>query len=212
MKKLFLSLTLAAASFAAFAQVPTIGIRGGVNFASLLIGAQGTDVTITTGTLTTYSVGVFADFKFGGVSLQPALNYVGRGGNFNEDGVMAKFDLRYLQVPVNLVYHVPVLIGNVYFGAGPYVAYGTSGTVTANDGSGSGTQSANAKFGGADGEFTSTDVGADVIIGLQFKTGFLVHFNYDLGLANIVNNDNPNNTGGGSFKTRTWGLSVGYAF
>jgi hypothetical protein len=210
MKKLLLAFCLLAVSYVTFAQLPTIGIRGGVQFAKLMIGAEGTNVTVTTGTLTTYTVGAFADFKFGNVSFQPALNYTGRGGEFTGGGVTAKFNLHYFQVPLNIVYHVPVLVGNVYFGAGPYVAFGVSGTTTANDGSGE--QSANVVFGGTNGDFNSTDIGINGIAGIQFKSGFLIHMNYDLGLVNILDNNNPNNTGGGQFKTRTWGLSIGYAF
>ena len=65
MKKLFLSLFLTAVSAVTFAQLPTFGIRGGANFAKLLISADGTNLSVATGSLTTYSVGVFVDFKFG---------------------------------------------------------------------------------------------------------------------------------------------------
>lgn len=211
MKKLFLSLFLATVSAATFAQLPTFGIRGGVNFAKLLISADGTNLSATTGSLTTYSVGAFADFKFGNTSLQPALNYTGKGGTITGDGgTSGKFDLHYLQVPLNLVYHIPVIVGNIYFGAGPYVAVGVNGTATGNDGTT--TTSDKVTFGGANGDFASTDIGINGIAGIQFKGGFLIHINYDLGLTNVLNTSNPNNSGGGQLKTRTLGLSIGYAF
>ena len=52
------------ASFAAFAQLPTIGFKGGVNFATLNASASGTNLSITSGTLTTFNVGAFVDFKY----------------------------------------------------------------------------------------------------------------------------------------------------
>jgi len=211
MKKLFLSLFLTAVSAVTFAQLPTFGIRGGANFAKLLISADGTNLSVATGSLTTYSVGVFVDFKFGNTSFQPALNYTGKGGSITGDGgVSGKFDLHYLQVPLNIVYHVPVIVGNIYFGAGPYVAVGVNGTTTGSDGTT--TETDKVTFGGANGDLATTDIGVNGIAGFQFKGGFLIHINYDFGLTNILNTSNPANSGGGELKTRTLGVSIGYAF
>lgn len=204
MKKTLLSLCLLMASFAAFAQLPTIGFKGGVNFATLNASASGTNLSVTSGTLTTFNVGAFVDFKFGNVSLQPALNYTGKGGKFSVstedfDG-SAQIKLYYLQVPVNVVYHVPAVVGDFYFGAGPYVGVGISGKTKDSDGS-----TADVKF-GSDGDVKRTDIGANAIVGFKFKTGFLINANYDLGLSNIAN-DNT-----GKLKNRVFGISVGYAF
>lgn len=209
MKKTLLSLCLLMASFAAFAQLPTVGFKGGVNFATVNASASGTNLTVTSGTLTTFNVGAFVDFKFGNVSLQPALNFTGKGGKFSNSGDedfegSAQFKLYYLQVPVNVVYHVPVVVGDFYFGAGPYVGMGVSGKekVKINGAE----QSEDVKFGSGDEEIKRTDFGANAIVGFKFKTGFLINANYDLGLSNITNDDT------GKLKNRVFGISVGYAF
>lgn len=209
MKKTLLSLCLLMASFAAFAQLPTVGFKGGVNFATLHATSNGSNLSINSGTLTTFNVGAFVDFKFGNVSLQPALNFTGKGGSFSgssdEDfGGSAQSKLYYLQVPVNVVYHVPAVIGDFYFGAGPFLGMGISGKekIKANGVE----QSEDVKFGSGEDEVKRTEFGANAIVGFKFKTGFLINANYDLGLSNIANDDTS------KLKNRVFGISVGYAF
>lgn len=206
MKKTLLSLCLLMASFAAFAQLPTFGVKGGVNFATLHATVDGFSGSGNSGSLTSFNVGAFVDFKFGNVSLQPALNFTGKGGSSSvsfddEASSNSKVKLYYLQVPVNVVYHVPAVVGDFYFGAGPYLGMGVSGK--AKDDSGN---SENVKFGSGQDELKRTDAGLDAIVGFKFKSGFLINANYDWGLTNITNVD------GIKLTNRVFGISVGYAF
>ncbi len=98
---------------------------------------------------------------------------------------------------------VPVVIGNIYFGAGPYVGIGLSGKVKVTGT----TESQDIKF-GSDGDFKRTDFGLNGIAGLEFKGGFLVGLNYDLGLTDIGNDG----TSESATKNRVFGLSVGFKF
>jgi len=225
MKKALLTICFAAASLVTFAQLPTFGIRGGVNFASQSISASGLGVSVASGTLTTFNAGVFADFKFANISLQPALNFTGKGAKYSGDITDANGNdagsgtvterLYYLQLPVNVVYHIPVLVGNVYFGAGPYIAKGISGSaripggVDTGNGTTTGSTSETIHFGNNENDIKPMQYGADFILGVEFKTGFLIHANYDLGLSN----DFPAADGSGlSSKSRVFGFSVGYKF
>ncbi|WP_413668751.1 porin family protein [Mucilaginibacter sp. Mucisp86] len=206
MKKTLLSLCLLMASFAAFAQLPTFGVKGGVNFATLHATVDGFSGSGNSGSLTSFNVGAFVDFKFGNVSLQPALNFTGKGGSSSfavddETSSNSKVKLYYLQVPVNVVYHVPAVVGDFYFGAGPYLGMGISGK--AKDDSGN---SEDVKFGSGQDEIKRTDAGLNAIVGFKFKTGFLINANYDWGLTNITNVD------GIKLTNRVFGVSVGYAF
>src|SRR5258707_15344924 len=104
MKKLLLSINLIALSFVIFAQQTTIGLRGGLNFAQLQSSAAASNVSHTSDSFTTFSVGAFVDLKFGNISLQPALNLTGKGGQAtSSDGGTVQFDLHYLQFPINVV-------------------------------------------------------------------------------------------------------------
>jgi hypothetical protein len=206
MKKTLLSLCLLMASFAAFAQLPTVGFKGGVNFASLHATMDGISGSGNSSSLTTFNVGAFVDFKFGNVSLQPALNFTGKGATSSvaigeEARSSSKIKLYYLQLPVNVVYHVPAIVGDFYFGAGPYLGMGVSGK--SKDDSGN---SEDVKFGSGLNEIKKTDAGLNGIVGFKFKTGFLINANYDWGLTNITN------VSGIKLTNRVFGISVGYAF
>jgi hypothetical protein len=205
MKKILLLVCCAFAASTAFAQLPTFGIRGGVNFASINVSAG--NVSASTGSTTSFAVGVFADFKVGAVSIQPALNYTGKGGNVS-DGSGSEVDMKtyYAQIPVNVVYRIPAVIGNVYFGAGPYVGIGLSGKGKVTDGTT--TEKQDITFGSGPDDLKRTDFGLNGIAGVEFKNGFILGLNYDLGLSDI-NNDN---SGSVSTKNRVFGISVGFKF
>ena len=226
MKKPILLLLLTLATSFAFAQLPTIGIKGGVNFASLGASGQannvvaGTNLQASSGNITSFNIGVFADIKFGNVSLQPAINFTGKGGTFDgTTGVLpggstsqvhSKYNLYYVQVPVNIVYHIPVVIGEIYFGAGPYGSSGVHGKLkqtAVNTQSGSFGGSRDIKFGNESGEIKRMDYGANAIAGIRLKGGLLFNINYDLGLTNILPDADGN-----KMKTRVLGISAGFAF
>ena len=213
MKRCILTICLVITWLGVFAQIPSIGIKGGLNFASFSSSDNGTSVK--SGGITTFNAGVFVDFKFGNLSLQPALNYTGKGGTYSEFlripepniggaavSETVKDNLYYLQLPVNLVYHIPVIIGNIYFGIGPYIAQGLSGKQTYN-----GNNSQSVSFGNAEGDIKAQQFGADAIVGFKLKGGLLLNANYDLGLTNDV----PS-VDGGSSKSRVFGISLGYVF
>jgi hypothetical protein len=209
MKKILLLVCCAFAASTAFAQIPTVGIKGGVNFASLSSSSSSTAGTYNTGTLTSFSAGVFVDFKTSGnISIQPALLYTGKGakesGEDSGTSYSVKAKINYLQIPVNIVYNVPVAVGTFYFGAGPYAAYGLSAKVEA---AGSGqSQSIDVNFGDGEDQYKRIDAGITALAGLKFKQGLLLNLNLDLGLTNVSNQVDS------STKTRVVGLSVGYAF
>jgi hypothetical protein len=205
MKKILLLLCCSFGVSAAFAQMPGFGIKGGVNFASL--NASNGNLSLNTGTTTTFAVGVFADFKLGAVSIQPAVNYTGKGGNINDgDGNMVDIKTYYVQVPVNVVYHFPAGIGNAFVGAGPFVGVGLSGKATAKSGGTSISDDIN--FGDGPEDFKRTEFGLNGIAGIEFDGGFLIGINYDLGLSDITNDNGDS----GALKNRVFGISVGYKF
>ncbi|MBD1366316.1 PorT family protein [Mucilaginibacter sp. ZT4R22] len=206
MKKLLLSIVFVAASMGAFAQIPKFGIKGGVNFAN--VSASSGSVSASFDNLTTFSVGAFADLKAGAISIQPGLFYTGKGFQFDNQiaNETDKIKLFYLQVPVNFVYHAPIVVGNIYVGAGPFVAYGISGKSKATSGGTSIEE--DITFGDGEDDIKRTEFGLQGIAGLQLKGGFLVGISYDLGLSNIANNID----GEGSVKNKVFGVSVGFTF
>jgi hypothetical protein len=206
MKKLVLAILAFGSALTASAQSKTtFGVSGGVNFAKIVVSLEGSSISASTGSLTTFSVGVFADAPVGSnLSIQPGLYYTGKGGSQSESGETSKLKLYYLQLPVNIVYNVPVSAGKLFFGAGPYAAYGLSGKQEAT-----GESSVDVKFGSdVSSDVKRTDFGATGLVGFNFTNGLLLKANYDLGLSNIL----PTNEFGAKTKNRVFGLSVGYTF
>jgi len=227
MKKILLIACFLIISLATFAQMPFIGVKGGLNIATITNPDGGNSVSSSS--IATFNAGVFVDFKFGNFSLQPALNYTGKGGSYTEnlyyyfpDAVPepniangsgagtenVKEQLYYLQLPVNIVYHLPVVVGNIYFGAGPYIAQGLSGKITDSYSNASTVTTQKVTFGNSASDIKATQFGADAIIGFKSRSGILFNVNYDLGLTNDI----PASAGGSKSKSHVFGISLGYAF
>lgn len=205
MKKLIFTVVLASAALFASAQIPKLGIKGGVNFAN--VSQSSGSFSFSPGSLTSFSVGVFADLKAGAVSIQPGLFYTGKGYKFDEQisNTSQKFQLYYLQVPVNIVYHAPIVVGNIYFGAGPFAAMGISGKDKST--SGGTTTETDVNFGDGVDDVKKTEFGIQGIAGLQLKGGFLIGLSYDLGLSNLSNDSSS-----GTIKSKVFGVSIGFTF
>ncbi|MBK0380877.1 porin family protein [Mucilaginibacter segetis] len=205
MKKLLLSIALFSAVTTAFAQSASFGIKGGVNFAD--VAASSGSFSATLGSLTTFSVGAFTDIKAGAISVQPGIYYTGKGfKTVTTSTESVSLDLKYVEVPVNFVYHVPAVVGDVYFGAGPYAAIGVNGKAKAKSGSDS--YEEDVTFGDGPEDIKKTDFGLQFIGGFHFSKGLLIGVNYDLGLSDISNDDSTD----GTLKHRVWGISVGFTF
>jgi len=205
-----LTILAAGAVFTASAQSKTtFGVKAGVNFSSLHVSSEGSSNTANSGSLTTFSAGLFADAPIGskGFSLQPGLFYTGKGGDSNDGISTGKLKLYYLQVPVNVVYNIPFTAGKLFFGGGPYAAYALSGTV--KDQVSGRSVSVDVNFGNdINDDFKRTDFGITALAGFQFTNGVLFNINTDLGLSNTL----PSNSGGVSVKNRVFGISAGYSF
>lgn len=225
MKLYLLGLLLCSGVLSASAQSVTFGIKGGFNASNFTRSNKYNPNFNRSNTVVSFQGGVFADLSLGKFSLQPAVMYTGKGGStfmsYADDDVIShiygKAHIYYLQVPVNLIYHVPLGKGSLLLGAGPFVSKAINGRFKAYDplvSSGRVPASIQQRY-DSDIEFSSTnynafkafDYGVNGIIGLQAnKISF--NFNYDLGLANI----NPEKRTEYKTRTRTAGLSIGYIF
>lgn len=204
-KLLFAILAIGSVTTVSAQSKTTFGISGGLNFAKIKASISGSSTSASSGSLTSFSVGFFADAPLGGnFSIQPGLYYTGKGGKTDFEAGPRKAKLTYLHLPLNVVYSVPISTGKFFFGAGPYGAYGLSAKIEIE-----GQATEKFKFGNDDNsDIKRTDFGATGLIGFNFTNGLLLKANYDLGLTNIL----PNNNGGHNMKNRVLGVSVGFAF
>lgn len=191
------------------AQSINVGIKAGVNFSKLAASSGG--LTLTSSSTTGFHVGAVVDLGFDNWSLQPGLLYSTKGGTYGSaaDGGTAKLTLNYVEVPVNLLYNIPLVVGKVFIGGGPYFGYGISGkgtTTGAFTSTGSGTETQNLTFGSGPGDTKNPDYGVNFIGGFRFNTGLSFSVGYGLGLGNLSNDSSA------TIKNNVVSVSVGYFF
>ena len=210
MKKILLTICLAAVSLTTFAQTEkpvTFGVFGSFNLAIIAASSSGSNQTETTGSLPSVSAGFFADIKIAPKwSIQPGLMYAGKGGKTRDKESNSTYttNLNYLEIPVNVVYHSPVKSGEIWLGAGPYFAYGLSAKETLKEGTNS--ISVDIDFGSAQDEYKPTDAGITFMAAYKLNSGLFFALHPDIGLQNIVNINSL------QYNTRVTRFTIGYSF
>jgi hypothetical protein len=225
MKKIILLLCLLGSTGALFAQSARFGINAGLNLSTLSYSSSGQ--TNATSSLAGFHIGAFADFGLGAVSIQPGILYTTKGGKDDVSGTSTvgsstltyhatdQINLNYIEVPVNVLYHIPVVVGNIFIGGGPYVAMGVSGKEKTSDtytqtggstASGSSASESNLSFGNSSGDIKNPDYGINLLGGIRLKSGLLFSAGYGFGLANL------SNVSGSKTKNNGFSLSIGYSF
>jgi opacity protein-like surface antigen len=171
------------------------GITAGANQSKLDLKTGGN--TFSSKALTGFQIGAYADIAFSeNWSLVPELLYIQKGGKNEVLGNTLKFELSYLEVPVNVAYKLDLGGGSklLFFG-GAYLAYELD---------------AKAKEGGVSvdyDEYTEDfDYGLNLGVGYQYKR-LSVKLQYSMGLADISKYD------GLKIKNKECvSLSVGFSF
>jgi Outer membrane protein beta-barrel domain len=171
------------------------GIKGGVNIANMTISTTGMSMTPTS--IVGLHIGPVADFK-----LQESL-YFNTGILYSLKGASAAgatSTLNYLVIPLNLAYKFPMKSKSDFFiGAGPYLGYALSGKNKFNG------QTEDITFGS--GGMKRFDFGVGFGAGVELGS-FLASLNYELGLANLVD-DSSQDT---KLKNKVFQISIGYLF
>ena len=198
---------IALAPIRAVGQGRLVGVKAGVNFATM--GGSDLDVFETAcscnvSSRTAFAVGGFMSFQLGQVlRLQPELLYVGKGTAFDISGQALEIRTTYIEIPVLLVV-APRVQGTIHpslFGGGAVaVKIGCSLA-----GGGSSTSCSNATF-----NVKSLDYGLILGAGLGYSVGrgeLLLDARYNLGLADFID-ENPTP----ALKYRGLALMAGYSF
>ena len=217
MKKVFLLAGLIITTAGAYAQTISYGVKAGLNLSKLT--SSGNGGSVSSETLAGFHLGGIVDFKFQSFSIQPGILFSTKGGSTSvtssgtnggifTGSISAKTTLDYIEVPVNFLYRSVAGNGNIFIGAGPYIAFGVSGksTLDTNINGQPDHQSENVKFGSADGEIKNPDFGINALAGYQLNNGFAISAGYGLGLTNLSNKDNS------KVKNQGFNFSLGYFF
>lgn len=200
----------------------SVGLRGGYVSSELdLTSAAGSADKSATSPLHSWQAGVFFNVPlFRNGYLQPGMSFITKGANLENKGeqganlflpAATRIKLQYLELPVNLVYKVPVGIGKLVFGGGPYAAFSLRGDYELaiyNQGKLVQASSQRVDF-NQDPNVFSTDInlhrwdaGVNATAGIEFNCYVTVGVNYSQGLMDI-------NKSAGGLKNRYFGVSVG---
>ncbi|MEO6538603.1 MAG: porin family protein [Ferruginibacter sp.] len=221
-----LSTFIVLAGICSMVNAQTFYVQGGVNLANITTTNSGQ--TEKNNLLTTFNVGFISRFGLSKIlDLETGLLLSGKGAkaetyfNGGNDYVKSKFNPLYLEVPLNLVFNVPLeKKTGLFFNVGPYVAIGVGGKSKTESKLGPLTSSSESdiKFSNDD-PFTSQqdDAAYDKLkrfdFGANFGGGFdlkkvIIKANYGLGLAKINSTQSNNNTDDKN-KYRTVSISLG---
>jgi hypothetical protein len=164
--------------------------------------------------------GIWSDIRLSDyLDFQPHLMFSRQGSSLMESSASGHsgymwFD--YLEVPLNLMYRIPVGYDDFLLGAGPYVALGLVGTYSYEMDSLSGAKSTlegKVLFRGVDPStgsdnlhFRPFDAGYNATLSYQFSFGLTFGLRYSRGLINML----PSGTG--HMQNQYAGLSLGYLF
>ena len=231
MRRLLLLVAFLFTSGFLYAQV-SIGVKGGYIFSDLRFkGAAASGIgnnDTHSGGLTSWHADAIVNIPLGQTNfyLQPTLGYVRKGATFSNaahlqgaPGVYIaegqRLSLDYIEMPVNLVYKVPLPFGKLVFGAGPYVSYGIFGRykyALSQNGVQVADNVKKVHFTNDYGTSSTTinirpwDGGLNAMVSLEFNSNIIVGANYSLGAWNINRVDN------GEIKNQYIGVSVGFLF
>ncbi|MBO9727218.1 MAG: PorT family protein [Chitinophaga sp.] len=199
----------------------SLGIRGGYVNAGLAVPEHST--APGTSHQDRWQVGTYLNIPlFKGGYLQPGASYIVKGANLNYisphpdlfTSGATKLTLRYLELPVNFVYKVPVGFGKLLVGAGPYAAYCVRGDykLEAIDAGGqvsSGSKRIDFKSSpnifGTGMNIQRWDAGLNFTAGVELNCFLTLTGHYGYGLMNLDKSTN-------NLNNRYWGVSLGFIF
>jgi hypothetical protein len=151
---------------------------------------------------------------------QPLVRYITKGAYLrplpSKQGVFVEsanqLKVHYLEVPLNMVLKLPVSLGKLVVGAGPYVAYGLGGTYDLDlmyNGSVVRTDSHSIEFNYKDrgiapgAQLNRFDAGANLMLGVEFNNLMVVGVNLTRGVLNL------DRTGSAKITNSYFSLSLG---
>src|ERR1044072_7239482 len=127
-KVLLFALAATALSLTSKAQdKTTFGVRAGVNFQNLTVNL-GDDDDLETKLKPGFNIGVNAEIPVAtDFYLQPGLLFTTKGAKLKDEDV--KFNISYVEVPINFLYKPTLGDGKMLLGFGPYIGIGVGGKV-----------------------------------------------------------------------------------
>ena len=154
--------------------------------------------------------------------VQIGLQYITKGTTGNVDykdllttrSITRELNLKYIEMPINLLYKPLVGKGKLILGFGPYIGYCIGGTAIFSGNSAPEDTDLKIQEDVPNNEnnnliyFKTMDIGANFLVGYQLANGINLTLNSQLGLVNI----NSNSSSSLANKNTGFGLILGYWF
>jgi hypothetical protein len=187
---------------AGLSQKSKVGFTGGISIANMRGTVDGKDQKQDARTGLTFGLIVDAPLKEH-ISFQPGLHYVQKGKQQDQNNIKTVTALRYAELQLNFLYSGESYTNALFIGAGPAFSVNFPSKIV--------TKIENTKtetditFGNETEDLRGFDFGANFLCGLRFPHGFLVSFNYTLGLRNLV----PGGSDTDKIKNSAFGARIG---
>ena len=208
MKKILTAITaIFALVLSAKSQAPQFGLTAGGTFSYYRTGVDGHSEasSMTPG----FSAGAIVNFPLGkSFVFQPSLQFLQKGGQESNGGATLRMHINYLDLPLNFLYKAPGQNGNFEIGLGPCLSYGLGGSTHYEDGSIE--DNGSVKFGSNELFQNAFEFSGNIVMGYQWKSGFLLQANYNMGFTNLWGGANADY--GSYFRNSYAGVRFGYLF
>ena len=184
MKNIFLSSLFVLAGLSAYSQAQVaIGIKGGLNFATLNVSSSST-VSTAYNSRTGYHFGAFALFKFGKIGIQPELLFSKQGTNYSFSTTSGEANFDYINIPIILKLYTAA---GINIQVGPQIGF-LSGAEAKQTIGGVTTTTNLSSF------YKNNDISLALGLGWDLPFGLTIDARYNLGLTKINDGTNPSDT------------------
>lgn len=176
-----------------------LGLKGGLNFASLDIANP---TGFSTEGATGWHIGAFTTIKITKFAIQPEIIYSAQGGDISVSGVADALstDLDYVTIPIMIKFY---LVGGLNLQAGPQFGILLNGEQEIID-----PLSGNVTTDDIKDFISSSDLSLGLGAGVDLPFGLNLGVRYNLGLSDI----NDTLAGFDETKNKVFQVSIGYAF
>ncbi|MDB5152894.1 MAG: PorT family protein [Mucilaginibacter sp.] len=213
MKITLLSLLLVTFVTSSFSQSFKYGVTAGLNASTFPepFTTKGKKISVrgekmSASPIVGFHLGIIAEVTIKQISIEPGLFFTTKGG-VNIDSYSTpsiyyynkeRLTLNYIQMPINILYHVPLVFGNFFMGGGPYIALGVLGEYKTDNATSSsdlvrkegvvifGSNSDKYDFGSSS-NVKNPDYGLNAEVGITLHNKLRFSVNYEYGLANLSN-------------------------
>jgi hypothetical protein len=196
----------------------SFAILGGMNFQNL----DGTDTygnKLENDMISGYHVGFNIQIPFAPMLyFQPGLLFTTKGAKNTYGSLTGKYNISYLEMPLNFAYKTLLGKGNIMIGLGPYIGFGIGGKASIENESTTVESDIVFKNVVVTGDpllkayFKTYDAGGNILAGYELANGIFCQLNAQFGMVKINPEDQRISNDRSAVRNIGFGFSIGYRF